>query len=75
MGVVPHLLKDQLMAFMSELDLFSGSIDLIVDHEERYWFLECNQDGQWIWLDNILNGQISNRFAEQFINLTKSQLS
>lgn len=49
--------------FLDTLGLFAGSIDLIVDKDGRYWFLECNQDGQWSWLDPVVDGAISKAFA------------
>lgn len=52
--------------FMRELGLFSGSIDLIVDHEDKVWFLECNQDGQWGWLDDLVGGTVADTFALAF---------
>ena len=49
--------------FFDIFGLFTGSLDLIVDEEGRYWFLECNQDGQWSWLDSVVDGAISKAFA------------
>ena len=49
--------------FFDALGLFTGSLDLIVDEGGRYWFLECNQDGQWSWLDPVVDGAISKAFA------------
>jgi hypothetical protein len=56
-----------LRRFMRLTGLFSGSFDLIVDPDERVWFLECNQDGQWGWLDNIVDGAIAKCFARAFV--------
>ena len=49
--------------FLDALGLFTGSLDLIVDEDGRYWFLECNHDGQWSWLDPVVDGAISKAFA------------
>lgn len=54
-------------AFMSRMGLFTGSLDLIVDLEQQLWFLECNQDGAWGWLDDIAEGAITRAFADGFI--------
>lgn len=52
--------------YMRSMGLFSGSIDLIVDQDDRVWFLECNQDGAWGWLDDVAEGQVTETFAEAF---------
>lgn len=56
----------QIRAFMSRMGLFTGSLDLIVDPEQQVWFLECNQDGAWGWLDDIAEGAITRAFADGF---------
>jgi hypothetical protein len=53
-------------AFMKRTGLFTGSLDLIVDPDQNVWFLECNQDGAWGWLDNIAEGAITSAFADAF---------
>lgn len=56
-----------LRRFMQITGLFSGSFDLIVDPDDRTWFLECNQDGQWGWLDNLAGGAVAKSFARAFV--------
>lgn len=29
-----------------------GAIDLVLDRDGEYWFLECNPNGQWAWIEN-----------------------
>lgn len=53
----------RISCFMKAMGLFSGSLDLIVDKEGQYWFLECNQQGAWGWLDELANGVIRRAFA------------
>lgn len=52
--------------YMRSMGLFSGSIDLIVDIDDRVWFLECNQDGAWGWVDDIVDGAVCRAFADAF---------
>jgi len=51
----PHALPDQLedavFAFMHDLGLHFGRLDLLHDGS-RYVFLEVNPNGQWGWLDS-----------------------
>lgn len=63
---IENSIENKLLAFMKKMGLFSGSIDMIVDKEGQYWFLECNQDGAWAWLDDIVNGEIAETFADEF---------
>lgn len=51
--------------FMRSFDLFTGSLDLIVDEHGTHWFLECNQDGAWGWLDNLVDGELAETFARE----------
>lgn len=53
------------------MNLFSGSIDMIVDPEGQYWFLECNQDGQWGFLEKFCDNAIAKVFAEEFLSKLK----
>jgi hypothetical protein len=58
-------LREKILKFMRSMNLFTGSLDLIVDKEGKEWFLECNPDGQWLWLDDLDNGAISDAFAQE----------
>jgi hypothetical protein len=64
---VTDAIAASLRRFMRVTGLFSGSFDLIIDPDDRVWFLECNQDGQWGWLDNIVDGAIAKCFARAFV--------
>lgn len=65
-------LLNRIRKFMQYFGLFIGHFDLIKDKDGNIWFLECNQDGQWGWLDDLVNGKISDSFAFEFMNLKKS---
>lgn len=55
--------------FMRGMGLFCGSLDFIVDESEDLWFLECNQQGAWGWLDAQQGGRIRRLFAEQIASV------
>ena len=57
-------ISKKIRRFMKHMDLFTASFDLIVDPQNVCWFLECNQDGQWAWLDQIVDGAIASSFAQ-----------
>ena len=69
-GFAPIALEDvvesRIRTFMTEMGLFTGSLDLIVDREGQEWFLECNQDGAWGWLDDLVEGAVTRMFADGF---------
>ena len=54
--------------FMRAAGLFCGSLDLVVDKDGTYWFLECNGEGAWGWLDLRSDGEVRRLFAEKIFN-------
>jgi glutathione synthase/RimK-type ligase-like ATP-grasp enzyme len=66
----PHLLieltnclVEKLLELMSRLSLSYGAIDLVLTPDGQYFFLEINPNGQWLWLDDMLNLGISEAIA------------
>lgn len=56
-------LQHRLFGFMRAAGLVFGSIDLIVDRHGDVWFLECNPDGAWGWLDDLVDGAVADLIA------------
>ncbi|MFD5497022.1 ATP-grasp ribosomal peptide maturase [Streptomyces sp. GDS52] len=48
----PPGVTEALHAYLSHFGLVFGAFDFAVDHEGRWWFLECNPSGQWYWLEH-----------------------
>ncbi len=52
----PHALPDNLrkrcIRLVRALGLRFGAVDLILDRNKGYWFLEVNPNGQWAWIEN-----------------------
>lgn len=52
----PHKLPDDLdkkcIRLVHTLGLRFGAVDLALDQDGRYWFLEVNPNGQWAWIEN-----------------------
>ena len=44
--------SEKVQAFMEDAGLKYGRLDFIKDSSERLWFLECNVNGEFGWLDN-----------------------
>ena len=51
---LPAAVESKLRALMRELGLVFGCIDLAVDHDGNYYFLEINQAGQFLFVEDML---------------------
>jgi len=54
----PKIIFDECMKFINYTNLKFGAFDYMVK-DNIYYFLECNPNGQWLWLENKLNLDIS----------------
>jgi glutathione synthase/RimK-type ligase-like ATP-grasp enzyme len=61
---LPREVELRLLQYMKRLGLEYGAIDLVLDREEGYYFLEANPGGQWLWLDRILDLGITQSIAD-----------
>jgi glutathione synthase/RimK-type ligase-like ATP-grasp enzyme len=61
---LPAALEGTLRQLMEALHLTFGAIDLIETPQGEYVFLEVNPNGQWLWLDDMLNLGISDAVAD-----------
>lgn len=69
---LPDCVVGAILRFMTTINLSYGSFDLIREKGGDYVFLECNADGQWGWLDPIVDGGISEAFADMFEDADRS---
>ncbi len=54
--------------FLQEMELSSGHFDFIVESgTEEIWFLECNPNGQWYWLESLGKTPIAEDVAKTLI--------
>ena len=49
---------------LNEFRLNFGAFDFIVDERGKWIFLEVNPNGQWLWLEKILDLSISYRIVD-----------
>jgi glutathione synthase/RimK-type ligase-like ATP-grasp enzyme len=61
---LPGTLAASLRQLMEALRLTFGAIDLVETPEGEYVFLEVNPNGQWLWVDDMLNLGISDAVAD-----------
>ncbi len=48
---LPDTVAGQCKDMVKRLGLRYGAIDLVLDKSGRFWFLECNPNGQWAWIE------------------------
>ena len=56
---LPLNVSEQCVRLVKALDLQYGAIDFIEDKDGNFIFLEINPNGQWAWIENRLNLNIS----------------
>lgn len=61
---LPGTVELRLLQYMKRLGLEYGAIDLVLDGDGNYYFLEVNPGGQWLWLDRILDLGITDSIAD-----------
>lgn len=65
---LPCQIEHQIDCFMNEMNLNSGSLDLIYTKNKKYTFLEVNPIGQFDWLSKECNYFIDMEIAKELIN-------
>lgn len=63
---LPDDICEKLRLFLTRANLSYGIFDLIVDKGNRYFFLEVNVDGQWLWMDDKPGISLADEFADFF---------
>lgn len=63
---LPTDVRHGLMLLMDYYSLRFAAIDMIVDRNEKWFFLEINPCGQWAWLDQEAGTYIAQFFIDTF---------
>lgn len=61
---LPEVIRKRCITLVHALGLNFGCIDLIVRPDGEYVFLECNPNGQWLWLELTTGMKISSSIAD-----------
>jgi hypothetical protein len=69
---LPDNIKQQCLALMRLMQLDFGAIDIILTPDDEYVFLEINQSGQWMWVQNQTGLMIGEAIAELLIAKSKT---
>ncbi|MFI5645412.1 ATP-grasp ribosomal peptide maturase [Kitasatospora sp. NPDC051705] len=60
----PAPVRAALLRFLGEFGLSFGAFDFAVTPEGEWWFLECNPNGQWAWLEHAAGLPITSAIAD-----------
>lgn len=61
---------EQCREIVSRLHLRFGAIDLVVDPNGKIWFLECNPNGQWAWIENRTGLPIAASIVDSMVKMS-----
>jgi glutathione synthase/RimK-type ligase-like ATP-grasp enzyme len=64
--VLPNEIEKKCRAFLEEVECSFGCFDIIVTENDQYVFLECNLNGQWLWIEEVTGLEISKKLADIF---------
>lgn len=71
---IPDDIKRFCIAFLKEMRLKFGCFDFIVTPSDDYVFLECNPNGQWLWIELETGYDISNMIAKNLAMFETKQI-
>lgn len=63
----PEKIKQQCLAMLKYFNLDFGAFDYIVTPDNDWVFLEVNPNGQWLWLEESLNLDISKQIVQYLL--------
>ena len=61
---IPDDISQKCLRFLSLMKLNFGAFDFIVTPSGEYYFLECNPNGQWLWIELETGQKISEAIAD-----------
>jgi glutathione synthase/RimK-type ligase-like ATP-grasp enzyme len=67
---LPEIISEKCVNYLKRMGLNFGCFDFIVNPDNEYIFLECNPNGQWLWIELETGMKISQAIAEELINHT-----
>jgi hypothetical protein len=66
----PAAVESGILRFAAAAGVCTGSLDFAVDRKGEWWFLEINEQGQFLWLDDFCPGS---RLLEKFCAFLTAQ--
>lgn len=71
---LPDTVSLRCVAFLHRMGLNFGCFDFIVTPSGEYVFLECNPNGQWLWIELTVGLKISEAIADYLQNPSAKQI-
>lgn len=68
---IPEQIGEKCIEIVHRLNLRFGAIDMALDRFGTYWFLECNPNGQWAWIENRTGLPIAAAIVSAMENISK----
>ncbi len=66
---LPDDVADKCVQIVQSQFLRFGAVDLVRDLEGKHWFLECNPNGQWAWIENRTGLPIASAITDEMLKL------
>lgn len=68
---LPTKVSNQCRTFLAQMGLNFGCFDFVVTPDDEYVFLECNPNGQWLWIELYTGFDISKVVATNLAKYEK----
>ncbi|MCX8129839.1 MAG: hypothetical protein N3I35_07040 [Clostridia bacterium] len=65
---IPESFRNRLLKLHKSFGLIYGAYDFIVSQDNNLFFLEVNPAGQWLWMENLIDLQITKALVREMIN-------
>jgi len=60
---LPADIREKCLSMCDKFNLDFAAIDFVLDNNGRFWFLEINPNGQWAWIESLLEYPVSDEIA------------
>jgi len=60
----PEFIREFCFLFLEKMDIHFGAFDFIETPSNEFYFLECNVNGQWLWIEECTGQHISKAIAD-----------
>ncbi|MEH3063118.1 MAG: hypothetical protein PGN33_10300 [Methylobacterium radiotolerans] len=69
---LPGEVEERVRGLVAALGLRFGAIDLVLDRDGAYWFLEINPNGQWAWVEAMTGLPIAAAIVDELQGIAQA---